>query len=62
MLDIITTSVSSDWAEILYWGNFKNTVQNAISSGQSIMTIIKGNAPMTKKAIEKAIEAFSKLP
>ena len=62
MLDIITTSVSSDYAEILGWGGFKTTVQNAISAGNSITTIIKSNAPMTKKAIQKAIEAFQKLP
>ena len=62
MLDIITTSVSSDYAEILSWGGFKTTVQDAISAGNSITTIIKSNAPMTKKAIQKAIEAFQKLP
>ncbi len=62
MLDIITTSVSSDYAEILSWGSFKNAVQDAISAGTSITTIIKGNAPMTRKAIEKSIEAFNKLP
>ena len=62
MLDIITTSVSSDYAEILGWGGFKTTVQNAISAGTPITTIIKSNAPMTKKTIEKAIEAFQKLP
>ncbi len=62
MLDIITTSVSSDYAEILSWGGFKTTVQDAISAGTSITTIIKGNSPMTKKAIEKSIEAFQKLP
>ena len=62
MLDIITTSVSSDYAEILSWGGFKTTVQDAISAGNSITTIIKGNAPMTKKAIQKSIENFQKLP
>ena len=62
MLDIITTSVSSDYAEILSWGGFKTAVQDAISAGTSITTIIRGNAPMTKKAIEKSIEAFNKLP
>jgi hypothetical protein len=62
MLDIITTSVSSDYAEILSWGGFKTTVQDAISAGTSITTIIRGNSPMTKKAIEKSIEAFQKLP
>ena len=62
MLDIITTSVSSDYAEILSWGGFKTTVQDAISAGNSITTIIKGNAPMTKKAIQKSIETFQKLP
>ncbi len=62
MLDIITTSVSSDYAEILSWGGFKTAVQDGISAGTSITTIIKANAPMTRKAIEKSIEAFNKLP
>ena len=62
MLDIITTSVSSDYAEILSWAGFKTTVQDAISSGNSITTIIKSNSPMVKKAIQKSIEAFQKLP
>jgi hypothetical protein len=62
MLDIITVSVSSDWAEILSWGGFKTAVQDAISAGTAISSIIKANAPMTRKAIQKSIEAFQKLP
>ncbi len=62
MLDIITVSVSSDWAEILSWGGFKTAVQDAISAGTSISSVIKANSPMTKKAIQKSIEAFQKLP
>ena len=62
MLDIITTSVSSDYAEILSWGGFKTAVQDAISAGVSISAVIKANAPMTRKAIERSIQAFEKLP
>ena len=62
MLDIITTNVSSDYAEILSWGGFKTAVQDAISAGVAIASVIKGNAPMTRKAIQKSIEAFQKLP
>lgn len=62
MLDIITTNVSSDYAEILSWGSFKNAVQDAISAGVSISSVIKANAPMTRKAIQKSVEAFQKLP
>lgn len=62
MLDIITTSVSSDYAEILGWGGFKTAVQDAISAGTPITGIIQRNAPMTKKAITKALEAFKALP
>lgn len=62
MLDIITTSVSSDYAEILSWGGFKTAVQDAISAGTPISGIIQRNATMTQKAITKAIEAFKDLP
>jgi hypothetical protein len=62
MLDIITTSVSSDYAEILSWGSFKDSVQSAISSGIAIASVIKANSNVTKKALQKSIEAFQKLP
>ncbi len=62
MLDIITTSVYSDYAEIYSWGGFKEAVQNAISKGVPISAVIKGNTPMTKKALQKSVEAFKKLP
>ena len=62
MLDIITTNVSSDYAEILSWGGFKTAIQDAISAGTPIASIISRNAPMTKKAIQKSIEEFQKLP
>ncbi len=58
MLDIITTSVSSDYAEIYGWGGFKNAVQNAISAGTPIAGIIKANSALTKRAITKAISDF----
>lgn len=62
MLDIITTSVSSDYAEIYSWGSFKEAVQSAISAGVAISSVIKANAPVTRKALQKAVEAFQKLP
>ncbi len=62
MLDIITTNVSSDYAEILGWGGFKTAVQDAISAGAPIAGIIKKNAPMTRKAIQKSLDAFNALP
>ena len=62
MLDIITTSVSSDYAEILSWGGFKDAVQSAISSGVAISSVIKANSTITKKALQRSIEAFQKLP
>ena len=62
MLDIITTSVSSDYAEILGWGGFKTAVQDAISAGMPIASVISRNAPMTKKAIQKSLDDFAKLP
>ena len=62
MLDIITTSVSSDYAEILGWGGFKTAIQDAISAGTPIASVIQRNAPMTKKAIQKSLDDFAKLP
>ena len=62
MLDIITTNVSSDYAEILGWGGFKTAIQDAISAGSPIASVISRNAPMTKKAIEKALAQFKDLP
>ncbi len=62
MLDIITTSVSSDYAEIYSWGGFKEAVQSAISAGVAISSVIKANAPMTRKALNKSVENFQKLP
>ena len=62
MLDIITTSVYSDYAEIYSWGGFKEAVQSAISAGVAITSVVKANAPMTRKALQKAVEAFQKLP
>lgn len=62
MLDIITTNVSSDYAEILGWGGFKTAIQDAISAGMPIASVISRNTPMTKKAIQKSIDDFSKLP
>lgn len=62
MLDIITTSVSSDYAEILSWGGFKTAIQDAISAGAAIASVIKVNAPMAKKALQNSIKAFEKLP
>ncbi|MGM9642425.1 MAG: hypothetical protein ACI3XI_04365 [Eubacteriales bacterium] len=61
MLDIITTSVSSDLAEIYGWGGIKTAVQNAISSGDSISGIIKSNTVLTNKAIQNAIKDFKAL-
>lgn len=62
MLDIITTSVSSDYAEILGWGGFKTAIQDAISAGTPIASVVQRNAPMTKKAIQKSLDDFAKLP
>ncbi len=61
MLDIVTTNVSSDYAEILGWGGFKTAVQDAISAGVPISGIIKANSPMTKKAIQRAMQSLEDL-
>ena len=61
MLDIITTSVATDYAEIYAWGNFHSTVQSAITSGSPIASILKKNSAVAEKVMKKAIEDFQKL-
>ncbi len=61
MLDIITTSVSSDYAEIFGWGGFKNAIQDAISAGRPITSVVTSGGAMTRNAIKKAVKAFEDL-
>ncbi len=61
MLDIVTTSVATDFAEIFAWGGFHSTVQSAITSGSPIASILKKNAVAAEKLMKKAIEDFQKL-
>ena len=61
MLDIITTSVATDLVEIFGWGSFHTNIQNAISSGAPIASMLKKNAPAAEKLMKKAIEDFKGL-
>ena len=61
MLDIITTSVATDLVEIFAWGSFHTNIQNAISSGAPIASMLKKNAPAAEKVMNKAIEDFKNL-
>ncbi|MBQ4140107.1 MAG: hypothetical protein IJD70_02115 [Clostridia bacterium] len=61
MLDIITTSVATDLAEIFNWASFPDTIKSAISSGSPISSIIQKTAPLAEKVMKKAIEDFQKL-
>jgi len=61
MLDIITTSVATDLAEIFGWNNFHTTVQDAISSGTPISSILKSNASIAERLMKKAIDDFKKI-
>lgn len=61
MLDIITTSVATDLVEIFAWGSFHTNIQNAISSGAPIASMLKKNAPAAEKIMKKAIEDFKNL-
>ena len=49
-------------SEILGWGGFKTAIQDAISAGTPIASVVQRNAPMTKKAIQKSLDDFAKLP
>ena len=46
----------------ILWGGFKTAVQDAISAGMPIASVISRNAPMTKKAIQKSLDDFKNLP
>ena len=61
MLDIVTTSVATDYAEIYAWGSFHSTVQNAITSGAPIASILKKNSVAAEKVMKKTIDDFMKL-
>ncbi len=61
MLDIITTSVATDFAEIYGWGSFHTTIQSAISSGSPIVSILKKNSAAAEKVMKKTIDDFMKL-
>ena len=61
MLDIITTSVATDYAEIYAWGSFHSTIQSAISSGAPIASILKKNSAAAEKVMKKTIDDFMKL-
>jgi len=62
MIDIITSSVQSDLAEIYNWGDLKNKVQSAISSGASISTTIRSVKKLTENAIKQTVEQITALP
>ncbi len=61
MLDIITTSVATDLVEVFAWGGFHSTVQNAISSGAPISSILRKSSSAAQKVMEKDVEAFKSL-
>ncbi len=61
MLDIVTTSVATDYAEIYAWGSFHSTVQTAITSGSPIASILKKNSVAAEKVMKKTIDDFMKL-
>lgn len=61
MLDIITTSVATDLAEIFGWGSFQSTIQNAISNGTPIASILKKSSTSAEKLMNKAMDDFREL-
>lgn len=61
MLDIITTSVATDLAEIFAWGNFHSTIQSAISNGTPIASILRKSSTAAEKVMKAAIEDFQEL-
>ena len=61
MLDIITSSVATDFAEVFGWASFHTTIQNAISAGTPISSILKKNAQAAEKIMKNTINSFKKL-
>lgn len=61
MLDIVTTCVATDFAEIYGWGGFHSTVQSAITAGTPIASILKKSSMAADKVMKNAIEEFKKL-
>lgn len=61
MLDIITTTIASDLAEVFGWGGFNSAVESAIISGKPITSTLKGSGFAAGKAIKKTIEDLEKL-
>jgi hypothetical protein len=61
MLDIVTASVATDYAEVYAWAGFHSTVQGAISSGTPISSILKKTAQAAEKMMNKTIDDFKKL-
>ena len=61
MLDIVTASVATDYAEIFAWASFHSTIQSAITSGTPIASILKKNAAAAEKIMKNTINDFQKL-
>ncbi|MBO5702033.1 MAG: hypothetical protein J6S71_06310 [Clostridia bacterium] len=61
MLDIVTASVATDFAEIFGWASFNSTIQSAISAGTPISSILKKNAAAAEKIMKNTINDFQKL-
>ncbi len=61
MLDIITTSVATDLAEIFSWGSFHSSIQSAISNGTPIASILKKSSSAAEKVMKVAIDDFRSL-
>lgn len=61
MLDIVTASVATDFAEIFGWGSFHTTIQNAISAGTPISSILKKNAAAAERIMKNTIKDFQNL-
>ena len=61
MLDIVTASVATDFAEVFGWGSFHSTIQSAISSGTPISSVLKKSAAAAEKIMKNTINDFQKL-
>ncbi len=61
MLDIVTKDVTSDFAEIFGWVGFNDAIEEAITNGNPIVSVLKSHCTTAQKAIQMANMAFEKL-
>ncbi len=61
MIQIVLDTICTDLAEVYKWGDLRNKVQNAISTGQGITSSIKASKKVAEIAIKQTVDAWNKV-